>query len=200
MIGRYPCANFDKRCERARPLSSPGSPGSEPPRSPKSATGGCILRACRTTPSPATTTLRESQRSSKAFLFSFFGHINRAFKSLASCPARLILSPLFACSVVFKKTAGELIYLALCILFRNSVALLDLADQLLPLALDHFQVAVRQLSPLLADFSRVLFPFPFHLFPIHWRSPGLEFQRRVLNISFARPRVRRSPLEKHALS
>src|SRR5580765_7477941 len=179
MIGPYPHANGDERFEAARPVFAPGSPGSEPPQSPKSAIGGCILPACRTTPFPEATTPRESQRSSKAFLSSFFRQINPALKSLASCSTRLVFSPLFARSVIFKKTAGELVHLTLRIFFGNSVTLLDFADQLLPLALDHLQVAVRQLSPLLADFSRVLFPFPLYRFPIHWRSSGLTVQRRV---------------------
>src|SRR5215471_14486746 len=86
--------------------------------------------------------------------------------------ARLFVPACFPLGVIFQQIAGEIVHLAFRNVFGYAVTLLNLADQLLALSLDHLQIAVGQLSPLLPDFSGILFPFTFHLVPIHVVLPG----------------------------
>src|SRR5438477_3493622 len=56
-------------------------------------------------------------------------------------------------------------------LFCDAVALLDFAHQTLAFSVDHIQIVVGKLSPLLADRSLHLSPFTFCLFPVHSLPP-----------------------------
>src|SRR5678810_793494 len=59
---------------------------------------------------------------------------------------------------VFEQAGRKLIHLPLRFVLGNSITFLNLANQLLALPLDHFHVAIRQLAPLLTNFSGILFP------------------------------------------
>jgi hypothetical protein len=56
-------------------------------------------------------------------------------------------------ALFFGERFGEFINLALGFLFRYPVTLLDLADQLFPLTLDHIKIVVCELSPLFLHFA-----------------------------------------------
>src|SRR5262245_35051023 len=57
--------------------------------------------------------------------------------------------------------------LALGIVLGNAVALLKPARKLGALALDHIEVVVGELAPLLLNLALELFPVAFHAVPIH---------------------------------
>src|SRR5437868_15509221 len=67
--------------------------------------------------------------------------------------------------------------LALCLVLRDAVTLLDPANELVLLAVDQCQIVVRQLTPLLLHFTGDLFPVAFNAIPIHGAllsGPGCE--------------------------
>src|SRR5882757_6787865 len=61
--------------------------------------------------------------------------------------------------------------LALRLVPRNAVALLQPAGELLALALDHIEVVVGELAPLLLSLALELFPVAFDTIPIHRFTP-----------------------------
>src|SRR5262249_46071671 len=61
--------------------------------------------------------------------------------------------------------------LLLCFVLGDSVALLDLADQLVLLAADVVEVVIVELTPLLLDLALELFPIAFDPVPIHRSWP-----------------------------
>ena len=65
---------------------------------------------------------------------------------------------------VFGMPVAELLF---SFVLRNSVALLDLAEQLLALAGNDVQVIVGQLAPLLLDFAFELHPVAFYFVVVH---------------------------------
>ena len=68
-----------------------------------------------------------------------------------------------------------LLYLVLGI----PVARLDLALELLAVAVDLRDVVVGELAPLLLNFAGDLFPIAFDAVPIHWMAPQLELKLRL---------------------
>src|SRR5437762_14054910 len=60
--------------------------------------------------------------------------------------------------------------LALGLVLRNAVLLLNLAHQLIATTRDQVEVAVGQLAPLFLDLAFELFPVPFDAIPIHIHS------------------------------
>jgi hypothetical protein len=79
----------------------------------------------------------------------------------------LISLPSFPCWVFATESPCEFIHLFLCFLSYDSVAFLDLSDQLISPSADHFEIIVCQLSPLFFYFARILLPFSFQLIPVH---------------------------------
>src|SRR4030088_772367 len=61
----------------------------------------------------------------------------------------------------------KLVNLAFRLFLCNSVALLDLANELIALPADHLKVITGQLAPLLLDLSQRLLPLSFNLLPVH---------------------------------
>jgi len=99
---------------------------------------------------------------------------------------------------IFKQSVGEIVHLAFRIVFGNSITFLNFSHQLPTLSFDHFQIAVRQLSPFLSDFSGILLPFTFYLVPIHGLAPKLNFS--VAFRTFCMGTATRSPfrtIEEH---
>src|SRR5579863_2002249 len=71
-------------------------------------------------------------------------------------------------------SARELIDLALGLFFRDAVALLNPADELITFSTDALEIVVGQLAPFFLRFSRGLLPFSFNLIPVHETSYGLR--------------------------
>src|ERR1700730_13384528 len=57
--------------------------------------------------------------------------------------------------------------LAFRLVLRNAIMLLQTAGELLALALDHIEVVVGELAPLLLSLAFELFPVAFNTIPIH---------------------------------
>jgi hypothetical protein len=57
--------------------------------------------------------------------------------------------------------------LALGLVLRNAIALLETAGELLALALDHVEVVIGELAPLLLNLAFELLPVSFNAIPIH---------------------------------
>jgi hypothetical protein len=77
----------------------------------------------------------------------------------------------FLVRTVFRKRFFEARDLALRFILGDSVDFLDATGQRLASAFDDVQVIVRQLAPLLPDFSRKLLPIPFDAIPVHGSAP-----------------------------
>src|SRR5262245_15179631 len=58
-------------------------------------------------------------------------------------------------------------HLLLGFVFRNAIAFLDLADELVAIPGDHVQLIVRELAPLLLDLALDLLPVALYAIPIH---------------------------------
>jgi hypothetical protein len=75
------------------------------------------------------------------------------------------------------------------LIFAVAVALLDLPFQLLALSVDHGEVVIRELAPLLLDLAGELLSVTFDAIPIHlcllWA--GEFISRDVLLLSILRP-------------
>src|SRR3979409_1369375 len=99
------------------------------------------------------------------------GWVKRAIELMSACSVCFFSGWCLVGSV----RARDLIHLTSGILLRDSVAFLDLADQLIALPGDHLQVVVGQPSPLFFGLAPGLFPFSFDLIPIHGTSSVLGF-------------------------
>src|SRR5437868_15413242 len=96
-------------------------------------------------------------------------HRNRLSKSFAMDVLRRVNDVLLEPSnlLVVALPIRKLGDLALGLVLRNAVLLLNLADQLIATPLDHVEVAVSELAPLFLRLPLELFPVPFNAIPIH---------------------------------
>src|SRR6266496_434742 len=69
--------------------------------------------------------------------------------------------------VLFIECAVPLVHLALSVIFRDPVAFLDPANQLIALSRDYVQIVIGQLAPAGLNRALHLFPLAFHLVPVH---------------------------------
>jgi hypothetical protein len=70
----------------------------------------------------------------------------------------------------------EFIDLLLRHVLGDSVALLNLSDQLVALAVDRGQIVLGEFDPLLFHLPHRLLPFAFDLIPVHFEPPELNIQ------------------------
>src|SRR5579863_3721619 len=90
---------------------------------------------------------------------------------------------------------NELVGLLFGFVASNAVALLNFSDQLLPPAINHVKIVVGELAPLFFHLAFVLFPFPFHLVPVHVGSSKLDasFAPAIEDHTPANPEIPQNP-------
>src|SRR5688572_18510673 len=87
----------------------------------------------------------------------------------------------------FVQPFKEFLYLLFSFLSGYSIPFLQLAVELIHLAIDLSDVIVSQVTPLFLDLSRHLLPLSFYLIPIHDCLLSLLFSYYYLNLGVARP-------------
>src|SRR5579872_2353054 len=70
----------------------------------------------------------------------------------------------------YRHSANVILHFSLGLFLGHPVGFLDSPNQLIAFAGDYIEIAVREFSPFLFHRAFVLFPFPFHLIPVHSSS------------------------------